>query len=379
MTDKRISELDVAVTMGYDDLQPIVQEGTTKQIRNILSDYDAVNTVRPQISAMALKFGNASGRIGISGIEFWYNGIKQASPDAMYLMYKEAAGSFSNSSPSDTNLVGDISDLFDDDSATCIKYDCTFVNVLDNPVREDLYFYFQWFTFMPFFDEIRVIAASGADFSVDETPERIAYYVDADISLEKKVTEFYVGDPDDILTWTDGETKTFTVPVFFMPKVLSHDGLLFDEIIVNGVNGEYINTQYDNQNITLPSGEILVHRQRIAKINHLRKQVSFISASMTFDEATILDGNGPAPIYLVNTNSGDVTITIPPPTDKLRRLDLTFEAAEMTFINTGSNNLIIANDGFLYFKHKGTPSTPSGGQLTVFVSGSYLIVTGDTT
>lgn len=379
MTDKRISELDVAENTGYDDLQPIVQEGTTKQLRNILADYDIANVVRPQISSMAVKFGNAAGSVGVSGIEFWYNGVKQAVPDAMYLMYKDSNGSLSNSSPSDTNLVGSLSNLFDDDSATCIKYDCTFVNELTNPDREDLYLYFQWFTYMPFFDEVRVVAASGGDFDVDETPERVAYYMDGDFSLEKLVAQFYVGDPDDILSWSDGETKTFTVPAFYMPKVLAKDGYFFDDINVNGANGEYISADYSNQNVTLLSGEILVHRQRNVKINHLRKQTSFIDTSVTFNEAYILDGNGPVPVYLVDTTSGSVTITIPPPTDKLRRLNLSFEGADMKFINVGTNNLIIANSGFAHFKHKGTASTPSGGQLTVFVNNDYLIVTGDTT
>ncbi len=379
MTDKRISELAVAANSTLDDIHPIVQGGVTLQITNLLANYTLVNASRTQITAMAVKLGNAGGRVAISGIEFWNNSVKQATPDATYLMYKDVGNSFSGSDPLDTNLTGSLANLHDDDPATCIKYDCTFVNELSNPDRENLYLYFQWNTAMPFFDEIRIIAASGGDYDVDEIPERIAYYMDADLSLEALVTQFYVGDPDDALTWTDGEEKSFTVPNFYMPTILSNDGIFVDTYNVTGALGEYIISETISQNVILPSGDVIVKPLKTAKVNNLRKQWDTLDQSVTFDEAYILGGNAPCAIYLVDTTIGDITVTIPPPTEKMARLNVTFENAEMKFINIGANDLIIANDGYANFIHKGVASTPIGGQLTVFAVTDYLTVTGDTT
>lgn len=379
MTDKKISDLDVAIDTGVDDVQPIVQEGVTKQISNLLANHTLINVARSQISAMAMRIGNISGRVGLSGIEFWYNGVKQSAPDSVYLMYRELSGGFSNSDPLVTNLVGALTNLTDDDSGTCVKYDCTFVNDLDNPQREDYYFYFIWPTAQPFFDEIRVIAAAGADYDVDETPERIVLYTDGDFLLENFVAQFYVDDPSTALSWSDGETKSFATPNYYIAKQISNVGYYADPINVGGANGEYITTTISNLNEVLLSGDIIVHPAKTTFINSLRKQQSFIDSNTTFNEAYVLDGNGPAPIYFVDTAGGDVTITFQPPSALLARVNLTYDNAEMRFINTGNNDLLIANSGFVHFIHKGTCSTPHGGQLTVFIANDYLTVTGDTT
>ena len=359
---KKISELDVATATSESDITPIVQDGVTKQITRLTSEYVKVNV---GCNAVYFSFYNDSGRLAISEISFYKDGVLNTVSKTAGIVIPDGYGGTSGGSTIESafNITGSFSNLFDGDPNTSVEFDIAG----GSEVVMEAYLQVEFVETIEF-DEVRIRAVSSG-FTETGAPQ----YVSMGYSRPECVYEL----DDYTVTWTAGHEESFTINNMYVPK----NATIPPSVDVHMEGKMYISNDWWGR-IALPSGDTVLYTKTSYYLDPTLESPYFIDANTTLDTTFFVENASPATtLFFVDTTLGDVTVTlVPQDSETAKHPEYKYGRRVRKFINIGPNNMIISPSGFGEVISRGVTTTGQGGAISTYYENQYFIVLwGDTT